>query len=100
MSDIGLRWELPKDVSPTLVPSQPPVCIHVGSRICLYAMLTGQHLQVGRYVYTPFLQDILLTVALKLVFTLVVNPIIWFWHCANYCSADYQGQMQDFWKWG
>ena len=116
MSDIDLRWELPNDVSPTLVPSQPPVCIHVGRRICLYAMLTGQPFKVDMsichaystafkaiYVYMPCLKDNLfkedtLIVGLKLVFALVVHLINWFWYCANYCSADYHGQMQDFWK--
>lgn len=42
LSEIEIKWNLPKAKIPVPIPKQPPGFINVGERLCLYALLSGQ----------------------------------------------------------
>ena len=47
MSNIELKWELPKEITAVAIPKQPPTFIGLGERLCLYALLSGGKIEVN-----------------------------------------------------
>ena len=46
MSDIELKWDVPKEITVVSIPKQPPIFISMGERLCLYALITGGKIEV------------------------------------------------------
>ena len=47
MSDIELKWDVPKEITVVSIPKQPPIFISMGERLCLYALITGGKIEVN-----------------------------------------------------
>lgn len=46
ITNVDVKWEIPNGTFPVTIPAEPPSTIGLGERLCLFALLKGNKLNV------------------------------------------------------